>query len=230
MQPQPVVFTRSFRLCKRGHYRLCNTPSISPRPCSFAFQSGVCQRAEKAIVETIWPTQLFLHTLHRLLTVCHCERTKPDAITAESKNVCWLPRLSLHLSCNPPPPPAPLWFMVLCVHVSSSFSFLKKFGSSSAFLMWLLQWVIVFESKSDGLRWRCSWWKIWSVVREHKVFCLVFESRALTFSGFPVSILSHSDRVFPKEVLELHVTLTTLKTEVVKSFDSIFYCWPIGQS
>lgn len=88
--------------------------------------------------------------------------------------------------------------------------------------MWLLQWVIVFKSKSDGVQWLYSWWKIWSVVREHKVFCLVSESRALTYSGFPASILSHSDRVFPKEVLELHVTLTTLKTEVVKSFDGIF--------
>lgn len=45
--------------------------------------------------------------------------------------------------------------------------------------------------------------------------------KSLNLFGFPANILSPSDYVSPKQVLELHVTLT-LKSQVVKSFDGLF--------
>lgn len=59
MQPRSVVFTRSCRLCKRGHYRLCNTPSISPRPCSFAFQSGFAREQRRPLLRQFGPHSCF---------------------------------------------------------------------------------------------------------------------------------------------------------------------------
>lgn len=185
MQSQSVVYTRSFRLCKRGHYRLCNTSSMSPHPCSFGFQSGFAREQRKPLLRQFRPHSCFS-------TLCTCS-WQSLIVNAQNQMPSLLnPRL--FVDC--PDFSASVWtftpsghgFAVcLCVGVIPYIIlilFPEQSGFSLAFLIWLLQWVIILKSKPDGIQWWYYKWKIWSVVRGHKLFCLVSKLRASTFLGF----------------------------------------------
>lgn len=162
MQPRPVVFTRSFRLCKRGHYWLCNTPQYISSSLFIWFPVRVCQRAEKAFVETFWPTQLFLHALLILLTVCHwTHETRCHRCSIQECCLLICPDSPASVRTLTPLGHVFAVCLLVAAHVSSSLCFFKKTGFILAFLVWLLQWVIMFKSKPDWVQSGYYWWKIW---------------------------------------------------------------------
>lgn len=109
MQPQSVVFNRSFRLCKRGHYWLCNAPSIFSRPCSFGFQSGFAREQRRPLLTQFGPHSCFsmLCTYSWLFVIVNAQNQMPSL--QNPIMFWWLPRLCQNLH--------PLWSWLCCVFV-----------------------------------------------------------------------------------------------------------------
>lgn len=116
-QPRPVVFTRSFKLCKRGHYWLCNPPSISPRPCWFGFQFWFAREQRRPLLRQFGPHSYFstLCSYSWQFVIVSAGNQMPSPLSPRMLFVD-SPRLfCISPNPNPPYPPGHIFAMCLCV-------------------------------------------------------------------------------------------------------------------